>query len=234
MNSNAHAAALAPWRWRDGLAALVLATAQTLWLWQGQEALLRHWHAVLAFWGTRLDQPWLSAERALTPLPSTSAVLGTALAAAALYLWSGRWPDRHWPWRVLARGLCLVQASACLFLLWAPARFPYGLTQHLNTLLQVGADLMLGMPLMLALGWGVLRLPWRLKLLGPLGVLAYFAVWLPHQAVLHAWLLTQGSVLFMPVLFLCFGVLLNGWLFIALYAWLASLTPRTVAVGVRP
>lgn len=81
---------------------------------------------------------------------------------------------------------------------------------------------------MLALGWGVLHLPWRLKLLGPLLVVAYFMVWLPHQVLLHAWVLHHGSVLFMPVLLLCLGPLLNGWIFVALYAWLASLTPRTV------
>ncbi len=234
MNSAARTSALALWRWRDGLSALALAALQTLLLWQGQAALLQAWRAVLDFWGTRLGSPGLGTHTMLTPLPSTRWVLGTAAATAALYLWSGQWPERQRPWRVLTRGLCLVQASACAFLLWAPARFPYGLAQHLNALLQLGADLMLGMPLMLALGWGLLRLPWQLKVLGPLGVLAYFAVWLPHQAVLHAWLLSHASVLFMPVLFLCFGLLLNGWLFIALYAWLASLTPRIAATEVRP
>ncbi len=234
MNSTTHADGLALWRWRDGLLALALAAVQTLLLWQGQAALLQGWREVLAFWGTRLGSPGLGTHTALTPLPSVAWVLGTAVVTAALYLWSGRWPERHWPWRVLVRGLCLVQASACLFLLWAPARFPYGLAQHLNALLQLGADLMLTMPLMLALGWGLLRLPWHLKVLGPLAVLAYFAVWLPHQAVLHAWLLSHGSVLFMPVLFLCFGLLLDGWLFIALYAWLASLTPRVPAAEVQP
>lgn len=47
----------------------------------------------------------------------------------------------------------------------------------------------------------------------------------------HAWVLQHGSVLFMPVLLLCLGPLLNGWIFVALYAWLASLTPR---VAIRP
>lgn len=217
---------LAPWRWRDGAMGLLLAAAQTLALWQAQPAMLQGWRAVLAFWNTRLGGAWLRPEASSAALPSATLVLVTALLVAIAYGWTARWPERFWPARMLLRGLCLVQASACLFWLWAPARFPYGLNQHLHALLQLGADMMLTMPLLLCLGWGLLRLPWHLKLLGPVGVLAYFALWLPHQVALHAWLLSQASVLFMPVLFLGFGILLDGWIFIALYAWLASLTPR--------
>jgi Kef-type K+ transport system membrane component KefB len=48
---------------------------------------------------------------------------------------------------------------------------------------------------------------------------------LPHKLLLQAWLLEQLSILFMPVLFLCFGSLLDLWIFVALYAWLASTVP---------
>lgn len=222
----APASRLAPWRWQDGASAVLLAGLQTLLLWQGRPALLKGWHAVLVFWSTRMGHAWLAGEAVFTPLPSRGTVLLTGLLCALAYWLAGRWHEPFWPWRVLVRTLCLVQASACLFLLWSPARFPYGLSQHLRMLLELGANFMLGMPLMLCMGWSLLRLPWHLKLLGPIGVLAYFAVWLPHQAMLHLWLLSQLSVLFMPLLFLCFGILLDGWIFVALYAWLASLTPR--------
>ena len=80
-------------------------------------------------------------------------------------------------------------------------------------------------PPMLALGWGLLRVPIWQKILAPCGVLAYFALMLPHKLLLQAWLLEQLSILFMPVLFLCFGSLLDLWIFVALYAWLASRVP---------
>jgi len=48
---------------------------------------------------------------------------------------------------------------------------------------------------------------------------------LPHQWLLHAWLLEHLSILFMPVLFLCMGTLLDLWIFVAIYAWLASTVP---------
>ena len=228
MRAGTHPASLlAPWRWRDGLWGLLLGAGASLALWTLQPQLLQFWHAVVNLW----SQP-LGLAMALKPLtqeappPSVTLLLTTSALVALLYAVAGQWHERYQPLRVVVRALCLVQGSACLFFALVPARFPYGVHQHLTGLLQMGADFLMTVPLMLALGWGVLHLPWRLKLLGPLLVLAYFALWLPHQVLLHAWVLQHGSVLFMPVLLLCLGPLLNGWIFVALYAWLASLTPR--------
>ncbi len=224
---------LAAWRWRDGLWGLLLGAGSSLALWTLQPQLLQLWHDMVNLW----SQP-LGLETALSPLtqdappPSETLLLTTTLMVALLYGVAGHWHERYQPLRVVVRAVCLVQGSACLFFAMVPARFPYAVHQHLNGLLQMGADFLMTVPLMLALGWGVLNLPWRLKLLGPLLVLSYFVVWLPHQVLLHAWVLQQGSVLFMPVLLLCLGPLLNGWIFVALYAWLASLTPRA-AVSVH-
>ena len=89
----------------------------------------------------------------------------------------------------------------------------------------MGLGFMLAIPPMLALGWGLLKVPLYPKLLVPCLVLAYFALLLPHQWLLHAWLLEHLSILFMPVLFLCMGTLLDLWIFVAIYAWLASTLP---------
>lgn len=218
---------LAPWRWRDGLIGLLLGASLSLSLVMLRAELLQLWQAVILFWRLRLGLPVL--ENAIMPVASGTLLAITSAAAVLAWTWSGTWHERLWPARVMVRAMCLVQGSACAFFALAPARFPYGLGQHLQTLLWLGAEFMVAIPLMLCLGWGVLRLPWTLKLMAPLAVLLYFAVWLPHQVLLHAWLLLHASVLFMPLLFLCFGLLLDGWIFIAIYAWLASLTPRVWA-----
>jgi len=224
---------LAPWHWRDGFWGLLIGAACSLSLFVLQPLLLQAWHAVVSLWSQPLGL-------ALTPLPqdapppSQTLMLSTSTVVALLYVLAGYWHERYRPLRVVVRALCLVQGSACLFFAWVPARFPYAVHQHLSGLLQMGADFLMTVPLMLALGWGVLHLPWRLKLLGPLLVVAYFMVWLPHQVLLHAWVLDHGSALFMPVLLLCLGPLLNGWIFVALYAWLASLTPRAITHRGRP
>mgnify|MGYP000090073921 CR=1 FL=1 len=223
---------LAPWRWRDGLGGLWLGACTSVLVLLLRPQWLQGWQGILAFWRARLGLDLGAA--GTMPVPSGQLLLATATAVALGWWLAGRWPERRWPLRAVVRGLCVVQASACLFFALAPARFPYGLSQHLDTLLTLGSEFMVIVPLMLGLGWGVLRLPWQLKLLGPLAVLLYFSLWLPHQVVLHAWVLTQASVLFMPVLFLCFGLLLDCWLFISLYAWLVSLTPRTPQPADRP
>jgi Kef-type K+ transport system membrane component KefB len=69
------------------------------------------------------------------------------------------------------------------------------------------------------------------KILAPVAFLAYFALMLPHKTLLQVWLLEHLSILFMPLLFLCFGALLDLWIFVALYAWLASTTPALAHTG---
>ena len=88
--------------------------------------------------------------------------------------------------------------------------------------MDMGYGFMWVIPPMLALGWGLLQVPLHQKLIVPCLVLAYFALMLPHKWLLQAWLLEHLSILFMPVLFFAFGSLLDLWIFVAVYAWLAS------------
>ena len=229
MNATAPTSGLPAWRWRDGAFGLLTASVLMLAIVLLRPTLMRLWQAVVQTWSEAAALPALTHATVLPP-PSTALLLGTTTAVLALYALAGRWHERLHPLRVLVRALCLIQASACLFFAWTPALFPYGIEQHLTGLLWMGADLLTALPLMLMLGWGMLKLPWALRVLGSLLVLAYFVVWVPHQVLLHAWVLAHGTVLFMPVLMLCLGPVLNGWLFVALYAWLVSLTPQTVPV----
>lgn len=216
---------LAPWRWQDGVGGLLTAAglfALMLWLRPG---LLQGWEQLVTLWSEATGLFPTGIQPVLAP-PSTALLVGTSASLIVLYAWAGRWHERYHPLRVLVRALCLVQASACLYFAWAPARFPYAVDLHLRSLMLMGADFLTVMPWMLMLGWGLLNLPWSLRLGGSLLALGYFVLWVPHQVLLHAWVLAQGSVLFMPLLMLCLGPLLNGWIFVALYGWLVSLTPR--------
>ena len=59
----------------------------------------------------------------------------------------------------------------------------------------------------------------------PALVLGYFAVMLPFKVVLHALILQHFSVIFMPVLYLCFGAIFDLMVFVALYSWITSQVP---------
>lgn len=226
---------------------LVLGGLPLALTWALKPALAAFWQTVIAFWGDRLGGRWAQLPLELsgptiwsvpndgTTLPSSSTLLWTWLGVCAVWTASLWLSDRFHPLKVFVRALCLVQGCACLFFMWSPSSFPYTLSRHVQALLDMGYGLMLATGPMLALGWGLFVRSVTARLLTPLAVLAYFSLMLPHKALLHAWLIDRGSALFMPVLFLCFGIWLDGWMFIALYGWLTSRIPREPAIAkLRP
>ncbi len=225
------------WVWAKSLEWLLLSAVPLALLAWLKPWLMTLWQAVFTGWSALLG---LSVNAVLND--SRSAIAWTTLAdgslapsntslvwnlsgLAATWLLSGFFSDRFYPLKTSLRALCLIHLSACLFFIWAPASFPYSISKHLQALMDLGYGFMWVIPPMLALGWGLLKVPVWQKVLVPCGVLAYFALMLPHKLLLQAWLLEQLSILFMPVLFLCFGSLLDLWIFVALYAWLASTVP---------
>ena len=217
-------------------------------LWGGRLQLLLLWQQLLSSWALALALPlqWQTlgaagaAADALqligsslddgTMLPSLWGLAGTALAGMLLWLASARLPDAWLPLRVLLRALLLVQAIALFFVVLWPAQFPYTLGSHLSTLLNLGYGFLLAVPVLLALGWGVLALPLWQRLLVPLALVGWLLLLLPHKALLQVWLLAHSSVLYMPVLFVALGPLFDLMVFVALYGWLLSLRPPGAAV----
>lgn len=220
-----------------GLQWLILSAGPVLLLLLLKARLMAFWQWVVSVWSdvlglslsTRLsaqgDAMFWTATGDGSFAPSLTHIAATAVLAAAVWLWSARFSDRFHPLKISLRALCLIQWSACLFFWLAPASFPYTISSHASALMGMGFGFMLAIGPMLALGWGILRTPLLHKILAPVAVLAYFALMLPHKTLLQVWLLEHMSILFMPLLFLCFGSLLDLWIFVALYAWLASTTP---------
>ena len=199
--------------------------------------LMKLWYTIILWWSAMLDLPlrmgrdrgvvelqWLSTGSAsLVPGPITGMVTSALVIGGFVGTFWMR--DNQVPLKYVVRTLCVVQASALLFFLFVPSRFPYTIQGHVSAMLNAGYALMLALPVLLALGWGVLRLPFQNKLFYPSLILAYYTVMLPHKALLHALILQHFSLLFMPILYLCFGAVFDLMVFVALYAWLASKVP---------
>ncbi|MGY8905322.1 MAG: hypothetical protein ACKVIH_12310 [Burkholderiales bacterium] len=205
-----------------------------------QPQLLAFWRELMLFWASLLNLPlaasanpdslhqlgllWLPAT-GMSDLPSERTwfitAAATLLAAAGSFALTGP----MLPLKYLLRIGCAVQAMALVFFWWLPAWFPYTVANHLQDMVSLGYVLLIASPVMLALGYYVLRIGLWTKLWHTFLILLFFIIMVPHQALAHALLLQHGSLLFMPLLYICFGALFDVLVFVALYSWAASTAP---------
>jgi hypothetical protein len=223
---------------------LLMAVVPCAALWWLRPTLMGAWYDIIGWWAPRLHMALAhtSADAGAAVLAELAAepasfmptpAIGMTTTVLVILAWVATYwlNDRALPLKYVVRVLCAIQASALLYFLAVPAQFPYTVAGHLESTLSAGYSVMLTLPVLLALGWGVLRLPLRQKVVYPLFLLGYFALMLPHKALLHVLILQQYSVLFMPVLYLCFGAVFDLMIFVALYSWLASRVPVAALSG---
>jgi hypothetical protein len=196
--------------------------------------LVGFWNRVILTLGNAFDMPlamsasnhltWLSSEPSGgQPAPLTLGI--TAVVTLLCMLLSYRMGGAMLPLRYLVRILVAVQAVAIAFFWLQPVKYPYDIGNHMNDLMSMGYVLMMAIPVMLAIGYYVLNIGLMTKVMHTTLILFYFAVMVPLQAVAHALILQHFSLLFMPLLYICFGTLFDMLIFIALYSWAASTTP---------
>jgi uncharacterized membrane protein len=184
-----------------------------------------------AGWGeVRLAWMYLTAD---TVLPGRVQLYIATLATAAVFVATFFLPPRRLPLKYLLRILCAVQAAALAFFALAPAPFPYDISDHILAVTGSAYVVLLSIPVMLALGYYVLRLPLARKIAHTALILLYFIVWTPVHVLLHVALVQHLSIVVMPLLYLCFGAMLDVVLFIALYAWVASTAPDRATTPAR-
>jgi len=206
-----------------------------------QPYLLEFWRDFILTWAQRLDMPlvtsgpgsngtsrlgiaWLTTDPAWG-LPSARALATTAVLTLAAFGASFSMNGHLLPLKYLLRILCAVQALAVLFFWLHPESFPYGIANHINDLVSMGYSLLVAIPVMLALGYYVLNIGLGIKIVHTVLMLLYFVVFVPFQVIAHMLVLQNLSLLFMPVLYICFGALFDMLVFVALYSWAASTVP---------
>ena len=211
----------------------------SLLLW-AKPLLFGFWRSVILFWSGGLGLPFtLSAQLgepgtyALglasgsdgAPLPSTTTMGVTAvlmlLAVAASY----RMNDARLPLKYPLRIVGAVQLITLAYFWFKPLGFPYNISRHSEELMNIGYVGMLSMPVMLAVGYYILNQSVVMKLYHTALILLFFIIMVPHQVLAQALILQHFSVLFMPVLYICFGAVFDALVFVALYSWVVSNAP---------
>ncbi len=138
-----------------------------------------------------------------------------AVFAIAGMLLRGRWT----PLAYFLRALAVIQLTAQVWFSFASPPFSYAMSQYVAGLLVCGVIILLLAPVLVSFTYFIFDFPLHQKLLLVSMLLLHLAVFLPLQAVVHAWVLNRGSLLSMPMLFLVFGVLLDVFIYVALYGW---------------
>ncbi|MGA8154000.1 MAG: hypothetical protein WB952_23825 [Terriglobales bacterium] len=162
-----------------------------------------------------LDIPYLRIYSVLPSLWTWSLSCGvTLLLFAATYLL----PRRLAPILYLSRGILLVQATSLFYFALWPLHFPHAPDSYMEALITSGIGLISVIPLLFGLTFYIFDFGlWKKALLTAL-TMAHLTVFLPFQVVLQA-LVLQTTVLFMPVLYIIFGMPVDVLLIIAWYSW---------------
>ena len=186
-------------------------------------------HAELAV----ADHRWTPYLRAPIPYPRIESVLPTAetwglacgvtvlLLAASFFL-----PKKLIPAVYLLRGVLLVQGSALFYFAVMPARFPHTPDSYMQGLVSSGMGLISIVPLLFALTYYIFDFGLLKKAFLTATTMAHLALFLPLQVLLQA-LVLQKTILFMPVLYLIFGMPVEVLFIVAFYAWGMSWLFRT-------
>ena len=179
----------------------------------------------------------------LTGVVATRVVdLGIAATAVPYFTASAEWPtvvQLQWGWLVvlllalagstlrgrltpfayLFRALSVLQLTSQLYFTFASPPFSYGLPEYINGLLVCGVVILLLAPFLVAFTFHIFDFQLWQKCAMALLLLGHLAVLLPLQATVHTWIIQRCSLLALPILFLVFGVLLDVFVYVALYGW---------------
>lgn len=220
---------------RDGV--FVLAITVLLWWALGDIATL--WNAQLNFWmlktglvgnadiATTTGATLLPAFVVTAPtlLPTITVWWITALACAVLWA-STMWlhADRL-PLIYFIRLVVLVQVSSLVFFYVWPESLPTTVANFLTDGFRQSAGLMLLVPTLFGLTLYLFVLPWWAKYGATAAALLFFVLFVPLQVACDAWILQFGGILFMPTLYLFFGLLPQVVALMGIYSFALSFLP---------
>lgn len=205
-------------------------------MWAG-DPISAGWHALFKFWVEKLELP-----AAVTLNPFSDAIGVSHLPSLTLpsifpdtRLWwiilvltvlsvpLSHWlPERFLPVRYFIYFIAFIQITALVFFAMRPQAFPYSSQGYIDTVLATGVVFMFIIPWIHALvyyifDFSLLRKAWFTSL-----TLAFIALALPLQTMVHAYLLTEFSLLLAPLLYLVFSVLPLVLACVGLYGWAMS------------
>jgi hypothetical protein len=127
-------------------------------------------------------------------------------------------PRKWLPIVYLGRTILLVHASALAYFALLPASFPHTPNSYLEGLVTASLGLISVIPVLFALTYYIFDFGLLKKSALTALTMAHLVIFVPLQVLLQA-LILQQSILFMPVLYIIFGLPIDILLIISFYSW---------------
>ncbi len=143
----------------------------------------------------------------------TTAVVVAMLFAATVFL-----PKKFTPITYLVRAVLFIQVIALIYFLWMPGKFPHTPDSYMEGIVTYGIALIAIVPVLFGLTYYVFRFRLIRKAALTAMTMAHLAIFFPLQMLAQATVLRE-SVLFMPVLYIVFGLPVDVMIILAFYSW---------------
>lgn len=173
---------------------------------------------LLIEWGDYLS--WTLPQITLPAGPPDSLTYGAAaLVTIALLAIAFMLPRAKFHYSIVCYGLCALQGSSLIFFALWPDRFPYTVSNYFEGMIRANVVFIMFLPVVIVTTFSIFDLSRLKKLAFQLMVISYFIVEVPVLLLWHVWLIHHFSLLFLPMLFLCFGIPFQVLMFLCLYSW---------------
>jgi len=135
-------------------------------------------------------------------------------------------PKKQVPLIYLLRLVLCIQASAQVYFAFAAARFPHTADSYMEGLTRYGLFLISFVPILFGLTYYIFDFGLVRKALLTFLTMSHLSLFVPFQVMLQA-ILLRKSILFMPGLYIVFGLPIDVLMLVCFYSWGMSWRSRT-------
>lgn len=153
------------------------------------------------------------------PEPGPWAIAAHFAVCAAAFAWSFRLGEERAPLVYFLRALVLIHGTSVAFHAMPGRHLPYDPGAYVSGMLTVGISIMALVPIVLAATHYLFDFGLGRKLGVTAAAMGWLYLTIPVKYAVHAILLHHGGMIFLPILFILFGLPVEVFGFIAIYAW---------------
>lgn len=152
-------------------------------------------------------------------LPSTVMLVATGIITLIIFLATFKFPVWLTPISYLLRAVCFIQASSVIYFAFVPNYFPHEVPGYISGMLDITMAYISFIPTLMAFTYYIFDFGMVRKAFLTALTMTHLVILTPLQYLVQVMVLVKGSVIFMPVLYIVFGILPQIGIFIAFYSW---------------